>query len=286
MGSGASRGPSGVPIPTAPGSPFPGRPRSPGSRQLTPQVSPARRARSPSRAASGRLAREPRRLDQGPARRWTMSSSPSSASRTARTPTPESRSRRIGPPRRPSPAEFGDETARVRRPYQYRGDAEGSRPYHPAAAVPASRADARTTGTKAGRIGCSLRLRSRTSRSAPRRPAAGRRVQPAARHRGRRRRQPARRRRPAAADARPRAPARPPGGPGPSTPTSSDPEPPASRDSTAAIDEAGRMKPAEAAGLAGILVPIVPPMNETEAAGFPRTARRISSICSNRGCSP
>ena len=30
------------------------------------------------------------------------------------------------------------------------------------------------------------------------------------------------------------------------------------------------MQPAEAVGLAGILVPIVPPMNESEAAGLPK----------------
>jgi hypothetical protein len=37
-----------------------------------------------------------------------------------------------------------------------------------------------------------------------------------------------------------------------------------------ALGEAGRMKPSEAVGLAGILVPQVPPMNESEAAGLPR----------------
>ncbi len=44
-------------------------------------------------------------------------------------------------------------------------------------------------------------------------------------------------------------------------------EPPLNRQM---IDEAGRMKPAEAIGLAGILVPTVVPINEAEAAGLPK----------------
>jgi hypothetical protein len=36
------------------------------------------------------------------------------------------------------------------------------------------------------------------------------------------------------------------------------------------LNEVGRMAPAEAVGLAGILVPFVPPMNESEAAGLPK----------------
>ena len=44
-------------------------------------------------------------------------------------------------------------------------------------------------------------------------------------------------------------------------------EPPLNRQ---LIDEAGRMKPVEAAGLAGILVPTVVPINESEAAGLPK----------------
>ncbi len=36
------------------------------------------------------------------------------------------------------------------------------------------------------------------------------------------------------------------------------------------LRDAGRMKPSEAAGLAGVLVPVVPPMNESEAAGLPK----------------
>ena len=133
------------------------------------------------------------------------------------------------------------------------------------------RRDRRRTGSapkppahEAGRIGWSLASRSRTSRSAaaPHRRPPGR-LQPGG--------QPA----PGAASTPGAVPAaRPPCRPAPGQPErrpgTLEPVVPAPTLDRDTIGRIGQLKPKEAVGLAGVLVPVIEPMNESEAAGLPK----------------
>ena len=159
-----------------------------------------------------------------------------------------------------------------------RGEAVSSRRRDPRRAGSAPRPPA---AHEAGRIGCSLASRSRTSRSAAaprRRPSgttqpggpAGPGTGPPAATDPPGPGDPARRGMPARSRSPPALPPRSAPGETIDAPVTSSRASPHRASISRRSREIGRMQPAEAIGLAGVLVPNVPPMNESEAAGLPK----------------
>jgi hypothetical protein len=153
-----------------------------------------------------------------------------------------------------------------------RGATKEARPYIPPPRPPASRVGAQTTGPRGGKDRMLARVAFQDeSVSGGAAPPAGRQAQPGGQP------APGGANMPGAATpgAVPQPPPLPPASPAQPVrrPGTLDPIPEPQPLDSRTIDEVGRMRPAEAVGLAGILVPIIPAMNESEAAGLPKDMR-------------